>query len=142
MLFAAMNALKAAETLRLALFSAAKTTGFVFAALFAFSSVDPAAEGAGAFDMAVAGVPLGDLALLAGVPSGLLLLGFASDLWEKKLREKKRAREKECLREALEHFPPGGLSGKGPEDRSSPEGRPLPPNAPPSASAPSPPVDL
>ncbi|WP_158666630.1 hypothetical protein [Salinibacter altiplanensis] len=155
MLFAAMNALKAVETLRLALFSMAKTLGFVFAVLFIFSSVDfsrvdPATEGAGTFDMAIASISLGDLALLAGVPAGLFLLGCASSLWEKKLRESRQACEKESLREALERFPPEGLSvsprgpsGGGSEENSSPEdGPPPPPSPPPSPSAPPPPVDL
>ncbi len=74
----------------------------------------------------VAGTSLADLALLVGIPAGLFLLGGAVSLWEKKLREEKRAREKESLREALGRIPTEGAFrddfgdgfGDGPRDSS------------------------
>lgn len=56
----------------------------------------------------VAGTSLADLALLVGIPAGLFLLGGAVSLWEKKLREEKRAWEKESMREALGRIPTEG----------------------------------
>jgi hypothetical protein len=122
-----MDALKAVETLRLAFFTMAKTTCLVLAAVLTLLLVDPTVENTGILDMTAAGLPLADLAFLVGIPTGLFLLGCASGVWEKKLREKKKARKRESLREALSRIPPGGSSGGGPEDNSPPEGRPPPP---------------
>lgn len=74
----------------------------------------------------VAGTSLADLALLVGIPAGLFLLGGIASLWEKKLREEKRTREKESLREALGRIPAEGAFrddfgdgfGDGPRDSS------------------------
>jgi hypothetical protein len=121
-----MSVLKTAKTLRLALFSMGKAVGFGFMAAFVlprlyFSEVGvsggagPPSGSPGAFDVPpaefpvadfpVAGTSLVDLALLVGIPAGLFLLGGAVSLWEKRLREEKRAREKEGLREALGRIP-------------------------------------
>ncbi|MCS3708117.1 hypothetical protein GGP62_003108 [Salinibacter ruber] len=142
-----MNALKVVETLRLALFSMGKVVGFGFMAAFvlsrlyfpeagvsggagppsgspSFSDVSPAE-----FPMAdfpVAGTSLADLALLVGIPAGLFLLGGIASLWEKRLREEKRAREKESMREVLGRIPAEGAFrddfgdgfGDGPRDSS------------------------
>ncbi|MCS4047581.1 hypothetical protein GGQ04_002730 [Salinibacter ruber] len=147
-----MSALKAAETLRLALFSMGKVVGFGFTAAFVLSrlyfpeagvsegagppsgssgvsDVPPAGSPAADFpvaDFPVAGTSLADLALLVGIPAGLFLLGGAASLWEKRLREEKRAREKESLREALGRIPTeaafrddfGDGFGDGPRDSS------------------------
>ncbi len=130
-----MSALKTAETLRLALFSMGKVVGFGFMAAFVlsrlyFSEVGvprgggfsggggppsgssgvsdvPSAEPPPA-DFPVAGTSLADLALLVGIPAGLFLLGGIASLWEKKLREEKRAWEKESMREALGRIPTEG----------------------------------
>ncbi|MCS3669181.1 hypothetical protein GGP77_003437 [Salinibacter ruber] len=148
-----MSALKTAETLRLALFSMGKVVGFGFMAAFVlsrlyFSEVGvprgggfsggggppsgssgvsdvPSAEPPPA-DFPVAGTSLADLALLVGIPAGLFLLGGIASLWEKKLREEKRAWEKESLREALGRIPAEGAFrddfgdgfGDGPRDSS------------------------
>ncbi|WP_162863069.1 hypothetical protein [Salinibacter ruber] len=56
----------------------------------------------------VAGTPLADIALLVGIPAGLFLLGGIASLWEKRLREERRAREKESMREALGRIPAEG----------------------------------
>ena len=77
-------------------------------------------------DFPVAGTSLADLALLVGIPAGLFLLGSVASLWEKKLREEKRAREKESMREALGRIPAEGAFrddfgdgfGDGPRDSS------------------------
>jgi hypothetical protein len=130
-----VSALKTAETLRLALFSMGKVVGFGFMAVLVlsrlyFSGVGvpggtgvsggagppsgssgvsdvPAAEPPPA-DFPVAGTSLADLALLVGIPAGLFLLGGIASLWEKKLREEKRAWEKESMREALGRIPTEG----------------------------------
>lgn len=60
-----MNAVKAAEMLRLALFSVAKTIGLVFTAALALPLLDPTVEDIGIFEMAIE-----DLALLMDVPAG------------------------------------------------------------------------
>ncbi|MCS3940227.1 hypothetical protein GGP84_002879 [Salinibacter ruber] len=124
-----MSALKAAEMLRLALFSMGKVVGFGFMAAFVLSrlyfSEVGVSRGAGppsrspgvsdvpavefpVADFPVAGTSLADLALLVGIPAGLFLLGGIASLWEKKLREEKRAREKESMREALGRIPAEG----------------------------------
>ncbi|MCS4181621.1 hypothetical protein GGQ07_003080 [Salinibacter ruber] len=138
-----MSALKAAEMLRLALFSMGKVVGFGFTAAFVLSRLyfpeAGVSEGAGppsgssgvsdvppaefpVADFPVAGTSLADLALLVGIPAGLFLLGGAASLWEKRLREEKRAREKESLREALGRIPTEGAFrddfGDGPRDSS------------------------
>ncbi|WP_162893038.1 hypothetical protein [Salinibacter ruber] len=93
------------------------------------SDVPPAGSPAADFPVggfSVAGTPLADLALLVGIPAGLFLLGGIASLWEKKLREERRAREKESLREALGRIPAEGAfrddfgdsSGDGPRDSS------------------------
>ncbi|WP_162893046.1 hypothetical protein [Salinibacter ruber] len=127
--------MRTAETLRLALFSMGKVVGFGFMAAFVlsrlyFSEVGvpggggvsggggppsgssgvsdvPSAEPPPA-DFPVAGTSLADLALLVGIPAGLFLLGGIASLWEKKLREEKRAWEKESMREALGRIPTEG----------------------------------
>ncbi|MCS3831094.1 hypothetical protein GGP91_003193 [Salinibacter ruber] len=124
-----MSALKAAEMLRLALFSMGKVVGFGFMAAFVFSRLyfseagvsggggppsgssgvsDVPPAGSPAADFPVAWTSLTDFALLVGIPEGLFLLGGIASLWEKKLREEKRAREKESLREALGRIPTEG----------------------------------
>ncbi|MCS4051236.1 hypothetical protein [Salinibacter ruber] len=147
-----MSALKTAETLRLALFSMGKVVGFGFMAAFVLSrlyfpeagvsggagppsgspsvSDVPPAEFPTAdspvVGFSVAGTSLADLALLVGIPAGLFLLGGIASLWEKKLREERRAREKESLREALGRIPAEGAFrddfgdgfGDGPRDSS------------------------
>ncbi|MCS3632701.1 hypothetical protein GGP55_003323 [Salinibacter ruber] len=147
-----MNALKVAETLRLALFSMGKVVGFGFMAAFVLSrlyfseagvsggagppsgspgvsDVPPAGSPAADFPVggfSVAGTPLADLALLVGIPAGLFLLGGIASLWEKNLREERRAREKESMREALGRIPAEGAFrddfgdgfGDGPRDSS------------------------
>ncbi|MCS3698383.1 hypothetical protein [Salinibacter ruber] len=142
-----MSALKAAEMLRLALFSMGKVVGFGFTAAFVLSRLyfpeAGVSEGAGpasgssgvsdvppaefpVADFPVAGTSLADLALLVGIPAGLFLLGGAASLWEKRLREERRAREKESLREALGRIPTEGAFrddfgdgfGDGPRDSS------------------------
>ncbi|MCS3613175.1 hypothetical protein [Salinibacter ruber] len=153
-----MSALKAAETLRLALFSMGKVVGFGFMAALVLSRLyfsevgvprgggfsggggppsgssgvsDVPSAGSPAADFpvggfSVAGTPLADLALLVGIPAGLFLLGGIASLWEKKLREERRAREKESLREALGRIPAEGAFrddfgdgfGDGPRDSS------------------------
>ncbi|MCS4193530.1 hypothetical protein GGP50_001751 [Salinibacter ruber] len=150
-----MNALKIAETLRLALFSMGKVVGFGFMAAFVLSRLyfsevgvprgggvsgeagvsggaGPPSGSSGVSDVPavefpmadfpVAGTSLADLALLVGIPAGLFLLGGIASLWEKKLREEKRAREKESLREALGRIPTEGAFrddfGDGPRDSS------------------------
>jgi hypothetical protein len=95
------------------------------------SDVPPAGSPAADFPVvgfSVAGTPLADLALLVGIPAGLFLLGGIASLWEKKLREERRAREKESLREALGRIPAEGAFrddfgdgfGDGPRDSSGP----------------------
>ncbi len=149
-----MSALKAAETLRLALFSMGKVVGFGFMAAFVlprlyFSeagvsggggvsggagppsgspgvsdvpSAEPPPADLPAVGFSVAGTSLADLALLVGIPAGLFLLGGIASLWEKKLREERRAREKESMREALGRIPAEGAFrddfGDGPRDSS------------------------
>ncbi|WP_251980539.1 hypothetical protein [Salinibacter ruber] len=147
-----MSALKAAETLRLALFSMGKVVGFGFMAAFVLSRLyfseagvpggtGPTSGSPGVSDVPLAGSPaadfpvadfpvagtsLADLALLVGIPAGLFLLGGIASLLEKKLREEKRAREKESLREALGRIPAEGAFrddfgdgfGDGPRDSS------------------------
>lgn len=147
-----MSALKTAETLRLALFSMGKVVGFGFMAAFVLyrlyfseagvsggagppsgspgvSDVPPAEPPMADFPVVgfpMAGTSLADLALLVGIPAGLFLLGGAASLWEKRLREKRRAREKEGLREALGRIPTEGAFrddfgdgfGDGPRDSS------------------------
>ncbi|MCS4149287.1 hypothetical protein [Salinibacter ruber] len=124
-----MSALKAAEMLRLALFSMGKVVGFGFTAAFVLSRLyfpeagvsggaGPPSGSSGVSDVPpaefpvadfpVAGTSLADLALLVGIPAGLFLLGGIASLWEKRLREEKRAREKESLREALGRIPTEG----------------------------------
>ncbi len=138
-----MSVLETAKTLRLALFSMGKVIGFGFTAAFVLSRLyfpeAGVSEGAGPpsgssgvsdvpsaepppADFPVAGTSLADLALLVGIPAGLFLLGSVASLWEKKLREEKRAREKESLREALGRIPTEGAFrddfGDGPRDSS------------------------
>jgi len=138
-----MSVLKTAKTLRLALFSMGKAVGFGFMAAFVLSRLyfpeagvsegaGPPSGSPGASDMPpaefpvadfpVAGTSLADLALLVGIPAGLFLLGGIASLWEKRLREEKRAREKEGLREALGRIPTEGSFGDdfgdGPRDSS------------------------
>ncbi|WP_251954058.1 hypothetical protein [Salinibacter ruber] len=147
-----MSALKTAETLRLALFSMGKVVGFGFMAALVLSRLyfseagvpggagppsgspgvsDVPSAGSPAADLPVVGFPvagtsLADLALLVGIPAGLFLLGGIASLWEKRLREEKRAREKESLREALGRIPAEGAFrddfgdgfGDGPRDSS------------------------
>ena len=129
-----MSVLKTAKTLRLALFSMGKAVGFGFMAAFVLSRLyfpeagvsegaGPPSGSPGASDMPpaefpvadfpVAGTSLADLALLVGIPAGLFLLGGIASLWEKRLREEKRAREKEGLREALGRIPTEGSFGDG-----------------------------
>ena len=143
-----MSVLETAKTLRLALFSMGKVIGFGFTAAFVLSRLyfpeagvsegagppsgssgvsDVPSAGSPAADFpvggfSVAGTPLADLALLVGIPAGLFLLGGIASLWEKKLREERRAREKESLREALGRIPAEGAFrddfGDGPRDSS------------------------
>jgi hypothetical protein len=109
--FAPMDALKAAQMLRLVLFTMARTTCVVLATALILLLMDLTVENTSIFDMPMASLPSAGLALLMGIPVGLFLLSCAASLWEEKLRERNRVREKECLRETLERFPPSGLSG-------------------------------
>ena len=71
-------------------------------------SAEPPPADLPAVGFSVAGTSLADLALLVGIPAGLFLLGGIASLWEKRLREEKRARKKESMREALGRIPDEG----------------------------------